>query len=143
MHDIFLPKTDAEIESCFDVFSVLRPNLTRQEFLPRVRRQEQQGYQIAALRSGDLIASAAGFRISDFLAWGRVLYIDDLSTLQNLRGQGHAGAILDWLTNYASGQSCDAMHLDTGYARHAAHRVYLSKGFELNCHHLAKAIQKQ
>lgn len=142
MYDIFLPQTDLDIESCFEVFLVLRPNLTRQEFLPRVRRQSQQGYQIAALRSGSLIASAAGFRICEFLAWGRVLYIDDLSTLPNQRGQGHAGAILDWLTNYAAFQDCNAIHLDTGYTRHAAHRVYLSKGFELSCHHMAKAIQR-
>jgi GNAT superfamily N-acetyltransferase len=143
MYDIFLPETDSDIQACFDVFSVLRPHLTSQEFLPRVRRQAQQGYQIAALRSGNLIASAAGFRICEFLAWGRILYIDDLSTLPSLRGQGHAGAILDWLTNYASEKDCEAIHLDTGYGRHAAHRVYLRKGFELNCHHMAKTIQKQ
>ena len=84
--------------------------------------------------------SAAGFRLAEFMAWGRVLYIDDLTTLPEARGQGFAGLLLDWLAEYARQQGCQAVHLDTGYTRHAAHRVYLSKGFELSSHHMAKPI---
>lgn len=137
---IFLPKDDAQIASCFDAFSVLRPHLTREEFLPQVRRQEAQGYQIVALMAQGQVSSVAGFRLCEFLAWGRILYIDDLSTLPASRGKGHAGLLLDWLATHAEAQGCKALHLDTGYARHAAHRVYLGKGFELSCHHMVKSI---
>lgn len=88
------------------------------------------------------LGSAAGFRFCEFLAWGRVLYIDDLTTIPSARGKGYAGALLDWLTEQAAQQGCDAVHLDTGYTRHAAHRLYLSKGFEMTSHHMAKLIAK-
>lgn len=138
--DIFLAHSDAELGSCFDAYAVLRPHLTREQFVPQVRRQEAQGFQILALRDEGRVKSAAGFRLAEFMAWGRVLYIDDLTTLPEARGKGYAGMLLDWLTEHARQQGCYAVHLDTGYARHAAHRVYLSKGFELSSHHMAKSI---
>lgn len=45
--------------------------------------------------------------------------------------------MLKWLQEHAKARQCDAVHLDTGYQRHAAHLAYLRNGFELNCHHLA------
>ncbi len=133
---IFIANTDAEIESCFPAFSVLRPHIEQKNFLAQVRRQQAQSYQILALRHDGIVKSAAGFRLAEFLAWGKVLYIDDLTTLPGETANGFAGALLDWLINHAKSCHCQGVHLDTGYARHAAHRLYLRKGFQLNCHHL-------
>ena len=55
--------------------------------------------------------------------------------------RGYGGALLDWLINHAKEGACDAVHLDTGYARHAAHRLYLNKGFRLNSHHMALELK--
>lgn len=139
-HDIFVAQSDADIAACFEAFHVLRPNISKDQFLPQVRRQQGQGYQIVALRRDGEVKSAAGFRIAEFLAWGNVLYIDDLTTLESARGNGYANSVLDWLTAHAKQMQCASLHLDTGYTRHAAHRVYLKKGFQLNCHHLALQI---
>jgi GNAT superfamily N-acetyltransferase len=128
---------DNEIEQCFEVFLALRPHLQRTEFLARVRRQQAQGYSILVLREDGTVKSAAGFRVLEFLAWGKVLYIDDLITLPPEKRRGYAGQLLDWLIAHAREIRCDAVHLDTGYARHDAHRLYLRKGFRLNCHHMA------
>jgi GNAT superfamily N-acetyltransferase len=133
----FLANTDAEIEACFAVFSALRPHLKQSDLLPQVRRQQKESYQILAVEHEGAVKSVAGFRFAEFLAWGRVLYIDDLATLPGETGRGYAGALLDWLINHAKERGCDAVHLDTGYARHAAHRLYLNKGFRLNSHHMA------
>jgi len=135
--EIFVASSDEDIHLSFPAFKELRPKLNFEEFLPQIRRQESQAYKILALRQDGIIKSAAGFRIGEFLAWGKILYIDDLTTLQNARGNGFGGTLLDWLIAYAKSSGCTAVHLDTGYARHAAHRVYLEKGFQLNCHHLA------
>lgn len=135
--DIFIADSDAEIESCFAAFSALRPHLKKNNFLPQIRRQQTQSYQILALRHAGIVKSAAGFRLTEFLAWGKVLYIDDLTTLPEETSQGFAGSLLDWLINHARSRQCQGLHMDTGYARHAAHRLYLRKGFQLNCHHLA------
>ena len=140
-YELFIPSTDVELESCFSAFATLRPHLKAADFLAQVRRQEAQSYQILALRHEGQIKSAAGFRIAEFLAWGKVLYIDDLTTLVDARRHGYAGAILDWLIGHAKHLQCAGVHLDTGYARHAAHRLYLRKDFQLNSHHLKRALK--
>ena len=138
--EIFIADADAEIESCFPVFKALRPHLESSMFLPQVRRQQKESYQVLALRHEGMVKSVAGFRFAEFLAWGRVLYIDDLSTLPGNTSRGFAGSLLDWLIDHARSHQCRGVHLDTGYTRHAAHRLYLRKGLQLNCHHLALEV---
>jgi GNAT superfamily N-acetyltransferase len=58
-------------------------------------------------------------------------------TVPEERGRGYASQLLDWLVGHAQAQRCDAVHLDTGYGRHDAHRLYLKVGFELQCPHVA------
>lgn len=135
--ETFIANTDIEIESCFPVFSVLRPHIAKDDFLAQIRRQYAQSYQILALRHNGTVKSAAGFRFAEFLAWGKILYIDDLATLPGEMGKGFGGCLLDWLINHARSSQCRAVHLDTGYTRHAAHRLYLRKGFLLKSHHLS------
>lgn len=136
-HEIFIANSDTDIQACFPVFSALRPHLQESEFLPQVRRQQAQSYQILALRHEGRVKSIAGFRMAEFLAWGKILYLDDLSTLPGATSQGFAGLLLDWLRDHAKAAGCDALHLDTGYARHDAHRLYLRKGLHLTSHHLS------
>ncbi len=138
--ELFHPSSDAELAACFAAFLALRPHLNQDAFMQQVHRQRSQGYRIVAVRAGGQVPSAAGYRLAEFLAWGKVLYIDDLTTIESARGQGHAGALLDWLIRHAREQGCRAVHLDSGYQRHAAHRLYLHKGFALSSHHLALAL---
>jgi GNAT superfamily N-acetyltransferase len=129
--------TDAEIAACFPAMKCLRPHLEEPSFLAKVRRQENEGYRLAYILEQEVVASAAGYRILEFMAWGRVLYVDDLITVPERRGAGCAGFLLDWLIQQGRNEGCNELHLDTGYQRHAAHRLYLHKGLQLNCHHLA------
>lgn len=129
--------TDAEIAACFPAMKELRPHLDEAAFLAKVRRQEKEGYRLAGIAAGGAMTAVAGYRILEFMAWGRVLYVDDLVTRADHRGSGCAGALLDWLIQRSREEGCDELHLDTGYQRHAAHRLYLKKGLEFNCHHLA------
>ncbi len=48
------------------------------------------------LRARRAHTAVAGFRLLRTLFAGDVLYVDDLSTLPEARGRGHAGALLDW-----------------------------------------------
>jgi hypothetical protein len=91
--EIFIVDTDADIEACFPAFNELRPHLLQAEFLPQVRRQQLQGYQVLALRHEGIIKSAAGFRFSEFFAWGKILYIDDLTTMATARSNGFCRSI--------------------------------------------------
>jgi GNAT superfamily N-acetyltransferase len=135
--------TSDDARALFPLFRQLRPHLVDEHaFLERVARQEAQGYSMLAVEADGAFVAAAGFREAEFLAWGRVLYIDDLVTDPDRLGEGHAGAALDWLIAHARARGCNAVHLDTGYQRHAAHRVYLRKGFELDCHHMKLALDQ-
>jgi GNAT superfamily N-acetyltransferase len=138
--ELFIADTDADIDACFAAYVALRPHLKREQFVAQVRRQQAQGFQILALRDAGVIKSAAGFRLAEFTAWGRIVYIDDLTTSSEYRLQGHGGALLDWIADYARAQGCVAVHLDTGYARHAAHRLYLDRGYLLSSHHMSLSL---
>lgn len=133
--EIHHPITDDEINACFTVISELRPHLKYDEFLPQIRRQEAHGYRIVAIREDGVITSVAGYRITEFLIWGKFLYVDDLVTATDKRGRGHAGALLSWIIDHAREMGCNNVQLDSGFTLHPAHRLYHSKGFHLACHH--------
>jgi GNAT superfamily N-acetyltransferase len=127
---------DHEIERAFAVFAHLRPHLDGAMFLQRIRTQRTEGFKIVYIERNGAIVAAAGYRVASFLAWGKVLYIDDLITHPECKRLGLGGSLLDWLIEEGRRLECDEVHLDTGYSRHDAHRLYLNKGFKLSCHHM-------
>jgi len=138
---IFLAKEDDEIQSCYPVMAELRPHVKPDEFISRVRRQmESAGYQLACLTDGE-VKAVAGFRISECLAWGKFLYVDDLVAQSDDRSKGYGGALFDWLIEYAKGEDCDEFHLDSGVQRFAAHRFYLTKRMAIECHHFGLKLK--
>ncbi len=131
---------DRALSACFGVFSILRPHLSEARFMEQVRAQSSEGYKIAYIELEGEIIAAAGYRIVTFLAWGKVLYIDDLITHPDRKRAGLGGALLDWLLAEGKRLRCQEAHLDTGHQRHDAHRLYLNKGFVLSCHHMSVAL---
>ena len=132
---VSLAKSDQEIQSCFDVMCELRPHLKRDEFVARVRRQhEDSGYELAYVTDGS-VKAVAGFRVSECLAWGKFLYVDDLVAGSSARSRGYGGVLFDWLVAYAREAGCDQFHLDSGVQRFDAHRFYLRKRMAIEGHH--------
>lgn len=136
-YELVIVKGKDQLERCFDAFKALRPHIEKEQFVVQVLRQQQQSYQIVGLKVGDKIPCAAGFRFAEFLAWGKVLYVDDLTTLPEYRSRGYAGILMDWLIEHARAKGCHGLHLDTGHQRHTAHKLYLKKGLNINAHHLS------
>lgn len=138
---IFLAKEDHEIKSCYPVMAELRPHVEPDEFLLRVRRQaEIAGYKLACVVDGE-VKAVAGFRISECLAWGKFLYVDDLVSKDGDRSKGYGGALFDWLVEYALEEGCEQFHLDSGVQRFAAHRFYLNKRMIIDCHHFGSKLK--
>jgi len=122
---------------CFAVFRELRPDLTEELFLQRWKEQASTGYEIVYIEDRhDTVIAAAGFRELTTMAWGRILYLDDLIALPTSRGKGLGSSLLRYLQKETAARGCAEMHLDTGYARHEAHRSYLRNGFDMICHHM-------
>jgi GNAT superfamily N-acetyltransferase len=131
--------TVEDIRRCYDVFKVLRPHLTSpEELIERVQIQFKEGYKLAYIPEGDIIVACMGYRVLHSLAWERFVYIDDLVTMETSRGRGYGGKLLDFAFEYAREQKCTQVHLDSGYQRFDAHRLYLNKGFKIVCHHFSK-----
>lgn len=142
-HKIEIAKDSSSIKACFPAFKELRPHLQDAEtFQEAVLRQRGQGYTIAYIKDEEGVAACIGYRVFDMLAWGKVLYIDDLITCESSRGKGYGSVLLSHALSEGKSLECDEVHLDTGYTRHDAHRAYLKQGFQLNCHHLALRLNK-
>ncbi|MCD6047296.1 MAG: acetyltransferase [Gammaproteobacteria bacterium] len=134
-------KTQEEILACHPVVVELRPHLQEVEkYLQQVIRQQTEGYHLMFIAEGKEVKAILGFRCQEFLARGKNLYIDDVATHSTARGCGYAGALLDWAIEHAKQQSCDTIHLDSGYTRLDAHRLYLNKKFQLSAHHFSRKV---
>jgi GNAT superfamily N-acetyltransferase len=134
-----------ETGRAFAAMQALRPNLAGEdEFVRRVNEsQRREGYRLVATVEDDgTVSAVAGFRLQDMLAFGRVLYIDDLSTLPSARRRGLARALLDWCAEEAGRLECDELHLDSGVGPHRqdAHRLYLNAGMRISSHHFSREL---
>jgi GNAT superfamily N-acetyltransferase len=135
-----------ETELAWEALLALRPHLTdRDAFVARVDDiQRPEGYRlVASFEPGaEQARAAAGFRIGHNLAWGRFLYVDDLSTLPEARGRGHATALLGWIAEEAARQGCDSVELDSGVGenRQDAHRRYFSSGMRISSFHFSRKV---
>jgi GNAT superfamily N-acetyltransferase len=141
MATVLLAQTDSEIQRCFPVMAGLRPHLVEGEFLERIRRQQaQSGYELALLEEGGDVKSVAGFRITEGLAWGKYLYVDDLVTAASARFHGYGQQLFDWLLARARGHGCDQFHLDSGVQRFEAHGFYLKNRLHIVAHHFSRVL---
>jgi GNAT superfamily N-acetyltransferase len=132
-----------ETRLAFAAIRVLRPHIESvEEFVARVNgAQRPEGYRLVASLAGDENAvAAAGFRRLHTLAWGDVIYIDDLVTLESHRGQGHAHRLLEWIHTEARRLGCEQIHLDSAPHRHAAHRLYLTERFHISSFHFSRNV---
>ncbi|MDD5214139.1 MAG: GNAT family N-acetyltransferase [Methylococcales bacterium] len=138
---ILTAQTETEIAACFSAFHELRPHLEKSQFVERVQRQmNNHGYVLVYIRAENQVVAAAGYRVAEFLAWGKTFYVDDLITISSARKCGHGGKLLDWLIEKANELSCNQFHLDSSVQRHDAHRLYLNRKLQISSHHFSKEL---
>ena len=132
--------SETEIASTYAVMRQLRPHLEEEGYVGRIGRMREEGYRLAAVLEGDRVTCVAGFRIVEFLAHGRFLYVDDLVTDGETRSAGHGRRILDWLADEARRDGCEQLQLDSGVQRHDAHRFYFREGMRISSYHFVKEL---
>ena len=142
MMRIAAAETSAEIARCFPVMSQLRPKIGADEFTPLVMRLGQlTGLRIAYL-DDDGIQAVAGYRISEWLAGGRYLEIEDLVTAEGARSKGYGGRLFDWLVDVAAKRECRQIRLVSNVKRIDAHRFYARKGMTLEAHYFSMDVPR-
>jgi GNAT superfamily N-acetyltransferase len=134
-----------ETAAAFAAMRALRHHLTDEgEFVRRVDElQRPQGYRLAGVVEDDgAVSAVAGFRVLEMLAYGRILYVDDLSTLPSARRRGHGRALLQWCADEAVREGCVALQLDSnvGPERQDAHRLYFNSGMRISSYHFAREL---
>ena len=143
MPTIHTVQSAADILRCHPVMHELRPHIDRDTFLTQVRRQmENEHYQLAYVEHDAQVVAVAGFRPMQTLAWGKIIYVDDLVTASTVRSKGHGEQLLNWLIDLARSQNCDQLHLDSGVQRHAAHRFYFRRRLDITAHHFAIDLRR-
>jgi GNAT superfamily N-acetyltransferase len=131
-----------ETAIAFEAMRALRTHYDdEQAFVERVDQvQRAEGYRLLGAFEGDRCLAVAGFREMHTLAWGHVIYVDDLSTHPDGRRRGHGRALLEWIAEEAKRLGCDQVHLDSGVeaSRLDAHRLYLNTGMRITSFHFVK-----
>ena len=138
---IALAQAEADIARCYPVMVELRPHLNAAEFPAQVQKLQATGFHLAYLEEAGEVRAVAGFRYLESLAWGKVLYVDDLVAAEAMRSRGHGGQLFDWLVTQAKQNNCDEFHLDSGVQRFGAHRFYLARRMDITCHHFALKLK--
>jgi GNAT superfamily N-acetyltransferase len=133
-------QTDAEVASTYPVMRQLRPHLDEGEYPRTVRRMRGEGYRLAAVVDGGRVGAVAGFRVVEFLMWGRLLYVDDLVTAEGARSKGYGKMMLDWLAERAREEGCGSLQLDSGVQRGDAHRFYFRERMRISSYHFSKEV---
>lgn len=116
------------------------------EFVRRVDEiQRPEGYRLVGAfeeAAPERCLAVAGLRELHNLAWGHVIYVDDLSTHPDGRRRGYGRALLEWCAEEARRLGCDALHLDSGVEanRLDAHRLYLNTGMRITSYHFARPL---
>lgn len=138
---ITIAKSEEEILACYSVMAELRPHIQRAEFLPTVKRLTAvAGFQLAYLTDGE-IKAVAGFRISEWLAGGKYLEIEDLVAKSEARSKGYGGELFDWLVEHAQANHCLQVRLVSRVSRLDAHRFYVRKGMNFEAHYFSLNLQ--
>ncbi|MBM3813415.1 MAG: GNAT family N-acetyltransferase [Acidimicrobiia bacterium] len=127
---------DEQIVATCEVMRQLRPAVKPEDYLPTVRRMmETDGYRLAAAFEGNEVRAVAGYRYMEMLYYGKILYVDDLSTDEAHRSKGYGKMLLEWLKAEAHSRGCSQLQLDSGVQRDHAHRFYFREGFAIKSYH--------
>lgn len=137
-YQIQIVRTATEIQQCWDVAFLLRPHLNKDKWPVLISEMIQhEQYCIAAINDKEKFVAFAGYRIMTSLHSGRIIYIDDLCTLEAYRGKGLAAQLLEYVHKIARANHMDAVILDTDFNNNAAQKLYLKSGFKLAALHLS------
>jgi predicted GNAT family acetyltransferase len=101
---------------CWEALHLLRPMLQAETFCRANKRNAKEGY-VLYLFEDHKVVSIAGYRIYSMLYCGKMLYIDDLSTLESGRDKGHASSLLKQLCMKLLHNMMKAVYLDSGHIK--------------------------
>lgn len=138
--NVKIAESTEDLNKNWEVISLLRPHLKKEVFISLMTEMFDSGYQLVYIEENGKAVAAIGFRYLQFLFNGKHIYIDDLSTLEEYRGNGYAAALLDYVEKIAKEKGIKVVTLDSGTHRYTAHKLYMKKGFIIDSYHFSKDV---
>jgi GNAT superfamily N-acetyltransferase len=140
--DITFARGDADIAASFPVMRELRTHFTDPAaYRDQIRRQIDDGYNLALMWFGGEVAGCGGFRVHETLSRGKYMYVEDLVTSPKLRSHGLGDKLFDWLAAEAKRRGCAQMEIISGIQRGEAHRFYHRKRMTVKAFQLVLPLQ--
>jgi len=134
---VHLLDSDSELDAVGKILLQLRSQYDLESLKLQIKAQQKSGYQLAYVKSDNTILCVAGFVVSQKLAWGKHIYIDDLVTNETQRSTGAGSFLISWFKTYAKEIGCQQLHLDSSIQKFPAHRFYLRERFNIASHHFS------
>ncbi|MGH7095109.1 MAG: GNAT family N-acetyltransferase, partial [Stellaceae bacterium] len=113
------------------------------ELVARVRRQRDAGYRLLGVWRGAVPVALAGYRFEENLIHGRFVYVDDLVTAAEERGNGHGARLLDAVAAIGRDAGCGRLVLDTALDNVLAHRFYYRQGLLARALRFSRPVEPQ
>jgi GNAT superfamily N-acetyltransferase len=121
-------ETDADVLAAFRLMSVLRDRIKADTFLAEIRRQQRDGYQLIGGFADETLVALAGSRPGHTLSRGEHVFVDDLVTDPDRRGERYGTALLAWIAARAKAAGVPRVYLDS---RLTAKGYYEQVGFTM------------
>lgn len=134
-------QTDQDIAASYEVMRQLRPHLTADGYLARVRAlMASEGLRLLTLSHEGVVRGVAAYRVMDMLYCGRLLYLDDLVVDERVRSHGYGARLIERLEQEARALGCNEVQLISRVTREQAHRFYFRQGFGIECFHFRRQL---
>ncbi len=130
METIQLALSDDSIQKCWTAFKELYPQLKKSDFLFQIRKlQIDAGYTLVFIEKEAEAVAFLGFRISEDLAHGKYLLINEVY-VQKQQAQAHfVEELLDWTIEYAKTKKCEQIFMDISSQNPQDSRLLEGRGF--------------
>jgi GNAT superfamily N-acetyltransferase len=123
------------------VLKDLRPHLSPDDFAAVYAEGHPQGLRFTAVYAEDgYCVAVAGWRLVATTVALRKLYVDDLVTAPEHRGEGIGAALLGELAGRARDARCRVLDLDSGADRENAHRFYFREQMVIRGFHFIRRL---
>lgn len=136
-------KNHSDLERFYPLMKELRQNLSLSDYLNLyLFAHASNGYEIVALESTSGVLALMGYRILYDYVHGKHLYIDDLVSNPNVRGQGHGTKLLEYAEKIAKDLDCNGLRLCTGIDNDLGKKFYEKNNWKLKAYAFKKKLNK-
>jgi len=129
--------TPKKLMHCLPAIQSLRPHINEKNIMRYIEQMEKENYQVIYVEENGKAVAFSGFRYITHLFTEKIIYIDDLGTIEEYQGKGYGSLLLDHIIQLAKEKGLYGVRLDSGHHRYDAHRLYLNKGFHIVSHHFS------